>query len=83
MRDRALSAAQREILGWLTDGWTLCRWPCLDGSWRWHMGADEVDGRTVAGLVRRGLLERGGDYPTGQLVLTNAGRDAIRTPEAR
>jgi len=68
-----LSPHQREILEWLMDHWELLRWRC-NGSRRWHMGEMEVDGRAVRGLVARGLIEPGGTYAGGQLVLTDAGR---------
>jgi hypothetical protein len=69
-----LTDTQREILAALADGWELLRWRCNDGARRWHLGVDEVDGRSVRGLIVRGLLAHGGTYAGGQLVLTEAGR---------
>jgi hypothetical protein len=78
MSKRALSDHQREILDALADQGELLRWCCGDRVYRWHVGDGEVDGRAVRGLVRRGLLELGGDWDLGQLVLTASGREALR-----
>jgi hypothetical protein len=71
-----LSSRQREILEALADHWVLQRWACRDGSQRWHMGEDEVDGRSVAGLRRRRLIVW--DHGYDRLVLTDAGRRAVQ-----
>jgi hypothetical protein len=73
-----LSPEQQMILEALTRHWELVRWRCNDGTPRWHMGEMEVDGRAVRGLLRRGLLEPGGTFRGGQLVLTERGREALR-----
>lgn len=73
-----LSPQQREILEALARQWELLRWRCRDGAHRWHMGEDEVDGRAVRGLRARGLVEPGGDYAGGQMVLTELGQEALR-----
>ena len=70
-----LSSHQREILEALTRHWELIRW---FRPRRWHMGDMAVDGRAVRGLLARGLIEPGGDYAGGQLVLTERGRTALR-----
>lgn len=77
MTDAALSAHQREILGWLADRWELLRWRCNDGTYRWHMGEDEVDGRAVRGLWLRGLVEIDMRGRLPSMVLTDAGREAL------
>lgn len=69
----SMTERQREILDALAGQWELLRWRCNDGTHRWHMGEMEVDGRSVHGLLRRGLIEPGGDYVGGQLVLAEAG----------
>jgi hypothetical protein len=76
MSSALLSSRQREILEALADHWVLQRWRLRDGSQRWHMGEDEVDGRSVAGLRRRRLIAWD-DY-VDRLVLTDAGRRAVR-----
>lgn len=76
MSGAMLSSHQREILEAMADHWELLRWACRDGSQRWHMGEDEVDGRSVAGLRRRRLIVW--DHGYDRLVLTDAGRLAVR-----
>jgi hypothetical protein len=78
-----LSRHQREILEWLAGHWELLRWRCGDGTHRWHMGEMEVDGRAVRGLQQRGMVERGGEFDGGQLVLTDLGRQALTAATGR
>ena len=75
-----LSAYQREILDALATGWELCRWWCDDGRHRWHLGEDEIDGRSVEGLLRRGMVagRQPSRFPWLELMLTEKGREAIR-----
>lgn len=70
-----MSERQREILAALADHWEVLRWRCNDGLHRWHWGDAEVDGRSVRGLWRRGLVEidMRGRHPS--LLLTVAGSD--------
>lgn len=75
MTTATLSSNQREILEAMADHWGLLRW---SRPRRWHIGNQAADGRAVRGLVARGLVEPGGTYHGGQLVLTEAGRAMAR-----
>jgi hypothetical protein len=71
-----VSDNQREILEALAGRWELCRWRCNDGTPRWHLGVDEVDGRSIFGLRQRGLIDWNDGYD--RLVLTERGREALQ-----
>lgn len=72
MSDMVATPGQQEILDALADRWELLQWRCRDGARRWHLGEMEVDGRSVNGLLRRGLLVPGaGVGPCAQLVMAD------------